>query len=67
MVRKGFRKEPGVAGDLGEGHRFHAACAAVQTVEVENLASDAKAEWRGQTLEWLRADLNVDALLAELE
>jgi tetratricopeptide (TPR) repeat protein len=57
-----FVAEPKLADNLGDRHRFHAACAAAlagggQGRDAEPLAEAERTHWRNQALAWLRADL----------
>jgi Tfp pilus assembly protein PilF len=57
-----FASEPKLAEDLPAGHRYNAACAAAlaaagQGRDAQDLDAPARARWRRQALEWLRADL----------
>jgi len=49
LWKRAFAKEPGLANDLDAGHRYNAACAAAL----------AGAEFHGDALAWLRADLEM--------
>jgi tetratricopeptide (TPR) repeat protein/tRNA A-37 threonylcarbamoyl transferase component Bud32 len=54
--------DPKLAGDLPAGHRYNAACAAAragagQATDAAMLDAKARARWRKQALDWLRADL----------
>jgi tetratricopeptide (TPR) repeat protein len=54
MWTEAFAEDNALAEDLSRNHRYNAACAAALAAEAGG--ADAAA-WRGQTLEWLRADL----------
>jgi serine/threonine-protein kinase len=56
-----FAAVPSLADDLDAGHRFHAACAAIQAAAGQGDAAKASDEertrLRRQALDWLRADV----------
>jgi serine/threonine-protein kinase len=57
-----FRAEPKLAEDMKVQHRYNAACAAAlagcgQGKDDQPLDEAAKARWRKQAIDWLRADL----------
>jgi serine/threonine-protein kinase len=57
-----FAADPKLAGDLRSGHRYDAACSAGlagsgQGEDAKQLDDKARARWRQQALDWLRADL----------
>jgi tetratricopeptide (TPR) repeat protein len=53
MFAEAFAEDAALAEDLAKSHRYNAACSAALAAALGG--ADA-AEWRGQTLEWLRAD-----------
>jgi serine/threonine-protein kinase len=62
FYEEAFAAEPRLADDLGTGHRYHAASAAVlagcgQGQDADQLDDKACARLRGQALDWLRANL----------
>jgi serine/threonine-protein kinase len=57
-----FAADPGLAEDLGAGHRYRAARAAALAgcglgADAAGLSAAERARWRKQAREWLRADL----------
>ena len=54
MFAEAFAEDAALAADLAQSHRYNAACSAALAAALGG--ADA-AEWRGQALEWLRADL----------
>jgi tetratricopeptide (TPR) repeat protein len=57
-----FADQPQLAEDLGDQHRYSAACAAAlagcgQGQDADQLDGKGRARWRRQALDWLRADL----------
>jgi eukaryotic-like serine/threonine-protein kinase len=57
-----FAADPGLAGDLGAGHRYHAARAAAlagcgRGVDATGIGEAEGKRWREQARQWLRADL----------
>jgi hypothetical protein len=54
MFAEAFADDAALAEDLGNSHRYNAACSAALAAAPGG--ADA-AQWRGQALEWLRADL----------
>jgi tetratricopeptide (TPR) repeat protein len=65
-----FAAQPKLADDLGQGHRYNAACAAVlagsgQGEDAANLGGQERARLRKQALEWIRADLSAWSKLAD--
>jgi serine/threonine-protein kinase len=57
-----FAAAPGLADDLGAGHRYNAARAAAQAgcgrgADATGLGEEEGARWRMQARQWLRADL----------
>jgi hypothetical protein len=57
-----FATKPPLAEDPRTGYRYYAACAAAsagcgQGGDAAGLDDAERARWRGQALEWLRADL----------
>jgi hypothetical protein len=62
LYRDAFAASPQLAGALGGGHRYNAACAAVlagcgRGKDAVGLDAKERAGWRKQALAWLRADL----------
>ena len=62
MYREALEAEPTLADDLRAGHRYNAACAAALAAggmgeDADKLEEQERADWRGQALAWLRADL----------
>jgi tetratricopeptide (TPR) repeat protein len=60
---RAFAAEPALADDLGEEHRYNAACIAARAAagQDEEMTALGVEEWgylTGQTLKWLRADLS---------
>jgi hypothetical protein len=60
--REVFQKQPALAEDLKAGNRYNAACAAAlagsgQGQDEPPLDDAAKARWRTQARDWLKADL----------
>ena len=63
-----FAARPALADDLGSGHRYDAACAAVRAAadlgsDEARLGEPERAGLRRQALDWLRADLDLGAKL----
>ena len=63
-----FTADPRLADDLVTGHRDDAACAAAlaaagHSADARRLDGKGQLRWRQQALEWLRADLTVNARL----
>jgi len=54
MYAEAFAEDAALAEDLANGHRYNAACSAALAAALGG--ADA-AEWRGQALGWLRADI----------
>ena len=70
FYREAFQAKPALAEDLSSQNRLHAAIAAAQAGTQSNPAKDdlslndvARARWRAQALEWLRAERNSCAKL----
>jgi tetratricopeptide (TPR) repeat protein len=64
-----FAAQPGLAEDLGSGHRYNATCAAAmaaagQDKDATKPDEQERARLRGQALAWLKADLAARAKLA---
>jgi serine/threonine-protein kinase len=62
LYAEAFRAGPALAQDLEAAHRYSAACAAVlagagKGKDQPPLDEPARAKWRQQALDWLRADL----------
>ncbi len=62
MWTDAFQAEPKLAGDMQAGNRYNAACAAAlagsgQGKDDPPLDEPAKARWRKQAIDWLKADL----------
>jgi tetratricopeptide (TPR) repeat protein len=58
----GFAADPKLADDMQAQHRYNAACSAAlaaagKGIDKPPLDETAKARWRHQTLDWLKADL----------
>jgi tetratricopeptide (TPR) repeat protein/tRNA A-37 threonylcarbamoyl transferase component Bud32 len=67
-----FAADPRVAADVGQGHRYDAACSAAlaaagQGEDAKNLPDKVQRMLRRQALGWLRSDLALYAKLAERE
>ncbi len=65
---KAFSATPSLAEDLGAGHRFYAACAAIRAADgqgddASELTAESRTTARRQALSWLRADLEANARL----
>lgn len=67
-----FRVRPELAEDLNAGHRYNAACAAAlagcgEGEDAANLDEKERSRLRQQALDWLRADLELWAKLANTD
>jgi cytochrome c-type biogenesis protein CcmH/NrfG len=70
FFREAFAAEPKLAGDLRAQHRYRAASAAVraaagQGADARDLSAEQRDKLRQQALDWLRADFDAHARLAE--
>jgi serine/threonine-protein kinase len=64
FYREAFAKQPKLADDQEQQHRYNAACAAAlagcgKGKDVGKLGEPERRSWRQQALDWLRADLAV--------
>jgi tetratricopeptide (TPR) repeat protein len=62
FYKDAFTAQPGLETGRGTGHRYNAACAAAlagfgQGQDADKTGAAERAEWRRQSLDWLRADL----------
>jgi serine/threonine-protein kinase len=67
---EGFRAQPALVGDMQAQHRYNAACAAAlagcgQGKDDPPPDETAKARWRNQAIDWLKADLAARSKLLE--
>jgi serine/threonine-protein kinase len=57
-----FQKRPALAENLGDQHRYSAACAAARAAGLDvggaSLSAEERAGWRMRALDWLRDDLD---------
>jgi len=72
FYREAFQAKPALADDLESQHRLHAAIAAAQAGTSPKPATDApplddaeRARWRGQALDWLRAEKDACAKIVK--
>jgi serine/threonine-protein kinase len=70
LYAESFRVDPRLAGDMAAQHRYLAACSAARaTADKGNagppLEEPARARWRQQALDWIRADLAYGTKLVE--
>ena len=66
FYEEAFSAAPGSAGSLSAAHRYDAACAAAlagcgRGEDAKDVDDKERARWRQQALDWLRADLSLQA------
>jgi tetratricopeptide (TPR) repeat protein len=70
FYRDAFAKQPGLADDVQQQHRYNAACAAAlagcgQGKDAAQITEPQRVLWRQQALEWLQSDLEARTALLQ--